>query len=598
MLVRMRNSRWADRYGTVSLVHRVLVEEGSQFWRSYLATFVLMGIVAGCTAFSAYLIGYVVNATYLSRNFASVVALALITVLIFTIKGFAMYGQAVLAGRIASEINANTQRRLFNKLLREGLGYFADRPTSMIAAQVNYGASAVPAVLNILVTSIGLDGLSLVGLAAVMVMQDPLMSLGSLLVMPLAFLSLRRLIQRARNVALTQFASSAGLMETLQETFLGLRVVKTFGLEDEMRKRFDASNDVAKRSGIELARLSNRSTPVMETLGGFSIALVFLYGGYRVIEMGAAPGDFVSFITAFLLAYAPAKRLIRMHLNLNNNLSGVRTLYQLLDEEPTEPDDIRKPTLQIRSGRVEFVMVKFGYRPNEPIISDMSFVANAGQVTALVGQSGGGKSTAFSLIPRLYDVWSGVIRIDGQNIEMVSRRSLREKIAYVGQDVFLFRGSIRDNIAIGKPDASEAEIVAAAKAAHAHGFIISFPQCYETSVGEHGLQISAGQRQRIAIARALLKDAPIILLDEPTAALDSESECEVQRAMRELCAGRTTLVIAHRLHTVRNADCIHVIERGAVVESGRHEELLHKGGRYSTFYRLQLQNEDTTQMAV
>jgi len=243
------------------------------------------------------------------------------------------------------------------------------------------------------------------------------------------------------------------------------------------------------------------------------------------------------------------------------------------------------------AARLEFANVRFGYRPGTPALRGMSFVAQPGKVTALVGPSGGGKSTMLNLILRLYDADSGRILIDGQDIAAVSRRSLRQQIAYVGQIVQLFRGTIRDNIGLGRLGASEAEIVAAAKAAHAHDFILGFPAGYDTPVGEHGMQLSGGERQRIAVARALIKNAPIILLDEATAALDSESERYVQDAIAELCKGRTTLVVAHRLTTIMHADCILVVEDGLIVESGRHDELLRKGGRYSAFYRLQLKEQ-------
>jgi ATP-binding cassette subfamily B protein len=298
-------------------------------------------------------------------------------------------------------------------------------------------------------------------------------------------------------------------------------------------------------------------------------------------------------MAAFLLAYEPAKRLARLNIDLNNNLVGVRVLYEVIDSPPGEPDDDNLPALTLTTARIEFADVRFAYRANTPVLHAMSFVAQPGKVTALVGPSGGGKSTVLNLLLRFYDADSGSILIDGQNVQSVSRRSLRQEIAYVGQIVHLFRGTIRENIALGRLDADDAAIAAAAKAAHAHDFIMSFPTGYDTPVGEHGMQLSGGQRQRIAIARALIKDSPIILLDEATASLDSESERYVQEAIAELCKGRTTLVIAHRLSTIMHADCILVVENGLVVESGRHDELLRKGGRYASFYRLQLKEQSS-----
>jgi ATP-binding cassette subfamily B protein len=330
----------------------------------------------------------------------------------------------------------------------------------------------------------------------------------------------------------------------------------------------------------------------MEALGGFAIAIAMIYGGYRVIETGATPGQFFSFLAAFMLAYEPAKRLARLNIDLNTALVGVRILFDIIDRPQPERADDNGPALKLATARVEFVDVQFGYRDDEVVIKNLSLVAEPGKVTALVGPSGGGKSTILNLILRFYEVDGGAIVIDGQNIAAVSRHSLRNQIAYVGQDAFLFHASIRENIAVGRPDASEAEIIAAAKAAHAHDFIMEFPSGYDTPCGELGLQIAGGERQRIAIARALLKDAPIILLDEATAALDSESERAVQDAIGHLCQGRTTIAIAHKLHTITHADRILVVEDGSIVESGRHEELLRKGGRYASFYRLQLKGQE------
>jgi ATP-binding cassette subfamily B protein len=293
-----------------------------------------------------------------------------------------------------------------------------------------------------------------------------------------------------------------------------------------------------------------------------------------------------------MLAYEPAKRLARLNIDLNSALVGVRLLFEIIDHPPTEEPDDDKPPLGLSQARVEFADVQFSYRPGEKVIRHLSLVAQPGKVTALVGPSGGGKSTIFNLILRFYDVNGGAIIIDGQDIATVSRQSLRRQVAYVGQDIFLFRGSVRDNIAVGRAAATEADITAAAQAAHAHDFIARCPHGYDTPVGEHGMQLSGGERQRIAVARALLKNAPIILLDEATASLDAESEQLVQSAIERLCRGRTTLVIAHRLHTVVDADHIYVIEDGTVSESGRHDELLRRNGRYASFYRLQLRNQE------
>jgi subfamily B ATP-binding cassette protein MsbA len=581
-----------ERYGALPLIRRLLTEQGLVHWRKYAIAFILMAVAAGCTAFSAYLIGDVINQAYVSRSLPGIIVIGAITVVLFSVKGLATYGHSVMLSRIGNRIVADNQRAVFSKLLNEGLGFFSDRHSTEFIARLSTGAAAATQVINLLITSIGRDLLSLIGLITVMVVQDPLLSFFSFVVAPPALFVLRKLVRRIYSIARTQFHGGTRIIETLQETLQGIRIVKAFTLEDIMRERFDRNVAAVEHEANKMARVSNRASPLMETLGGCAIAIAITYGGYRVIETGATPGQFFSFITAFLLAYEPAKRLARLNIELNSALVGVRVLFEVIDSPPSEAPDDNKPDLQTMTARLEFKDVHFAYRAHEAVLRGMSFVGEAGKLTALVGPSGGGKSTVFNLLLRFYENERGLITIDGQDISKVSRRSLRRHIAYVGQEVFLFRGTIRENIAFGRPGASEDEIVAAAKAAYAHDFILSFPRGYDTPVGEHGLQLSGGQRQRVAIARALIKNAPIILLDEATAALDSESELQVREAMEHLCQGRTTLAIAHRLHTVSHADRIYVVEDGRAVESGRHDELLRKGGRYASFYTLQLEAQE------
>ena len=588
-------SLFADPHGTPALIRRLLVEQAWGQKRRYLLACLLMGIAAASTALGAYLIGDVINAAYVDKNLPGIIVLALVTAVIFMIKAVATYGGALTLSRIGNRIVAENQRRMFTALLQQNIGFFARRHSSEFMARLTTGAAAASSVLNLLITSFGRDFLSLIALVGVMAVQDPVMSLFSVIVVPPAMLILRKMIRRIRVIAHHQFTGGARIVETLQETIQGIRIVKAYTIEDAMRARIEANIAELEQESNNWARIAHRSGPLMEGLGGFAIAFALIYGGYRVLETGATPGQFFSFLAAFMLAYEPAKRLARLNIDLNSGLVGVRILFEIIDNPPTEAPDDGRPPLVLSSARVEFAGVQFSYRPSEKVIRNLSFVAEPGRVTALVGPSGGGKSTILNLILRFYEVDAGGIIIDGQNIATVSRRSLRRQIAYVGQDVFLFHGTVRENIAVGRPGASEAEIVAATKAAYAHDFIIGTPAGYDTPVGEHGLQVAGGERQRIAIARALLKDAPIILLDEATASLDSESERQVQRAIERLCEGRTTIVIAHRLHTITHADRINVVEDGTIVESGRHDELLRKGGRYASFYRLQLRDQEPAQ---
>jgi len=582
----------ADTESSYKLIRRLVTEYGVKHWKSYAVAFVLMAITAAGTALIAYLMGTIVNKAYVDRSFTAIVVIGLVTIGIFCTRGAATYFQAVILSRIGNSIIAENQRKLFDRLMHQSLGFFAERHSSEFLHRLATGANSATQVLNLLITAVGRDLLSLIGLATVMVIQDPVMSISAAIVAPPAMWMIRKLVRRVRAVAKAQFTGGTKLFETLQETISGIRIVKAFTLEDRMRKRYYDNVAAVEYEANKLARVSNRSSPMMEALAGVAIAMGVIYGGYRTIEMNATPGEFFSFITAFLLAYEPAKRLARLNIELNAGLIGVRQLYDIIDAPSTEAADDNKPKLVVDKGRVDFRDVWFSYREKEPVLRGLTFTAEAGQMTALVGPSGGGKSTILNTILRLYEPQSGVIAIDNQDIAAVSRHSLRQQIAYVGQDVFLFHGTIRDNIAFGRDGATEEQIIAAAKAANAHDFIMSFPHGYNTHTGEHGLQLSGGQRQRIAVARALIRDAKIILLDEATAALDSESERLVQDAITHLTQGRTTIVIAHRLHTVAHADRIFVIEDGVVAESGRHDELLRKGGRYASFYRLQLQAQE------
>jgi len=582
----------SDPTSALGLIWRLLSDYGLSRWRRYAVSFALMGIGAGATALTAYLAGDVINQAYINRDFHSVILTSLLIMLVFTLRGAAVYGHSVLLSRIGNSIVAENQKRLFDKLQQQNLTYFGERHSTEMLSRLSVGAAAANSALNLIITALGRDLLTLLSLTVVMFIQDPVMSLVVFVAVPPVVMVLRKLVKRIKSVALGQWQGGLQTLETLQETVQGIRQVKSFTLEEQMRKRFHTNVETVQAASNKMARVGNRTGPLVETLAGLAIAVLMVYAGHRVINTGASPGEFFSFMTAFLLAYEPAKRLARLNLDLNVSLVGVRILFEVIDSPPTEPTNEDRPPLNVSAARLEFRDVTFSYRTDEETIRSMSFVAEPGRMTALVGPSGGGKSTILNLILRFYNVNGGVITIDDQDIASVSLQSLRRQVSYVGQDIFLFRATVRENIAFGRPGASDADIIAAAKAAQAHDFVSALPQGYDTLVGERGAGLSGGERQRVAIARALIKDAPLILLDEATASLDSESEHYVQRAVAELCKGRTTIVIAHRLSTVMHADKILVIEAGRVAESGRHDELLRKGGRYALFYRLQLQQQE------
>jgi len=582
---------WHDPDGTYQVIRRLVLENVRQYLPRYGLAFFFMALVAGSTAASAWIMRDVINEVFVNRDPVMVYVIAASVMGIFLVKGAATYGQMVVLARIGNDIVATLQKRLFRRVTEQDLAYFSEKSLGDLAVRVNQGASDARSVMDMVMVTLGRDLLTLVGLVAVMLLQDPVLSLIALVIMPPAILAVTVLIKRVRKHAKQQIVSTAKIMSVLQETALGARVVKAFGLETFMRTRMNEAVDDVQKQADKIAALTARTSPLMETLGGCAVGLVILYGGYAVVEMGQDPGAFFSFITALLLAYDPAKRLARLQVNLSKSLVGVRIMYELIDDEPVLVDKAGAQALAVAKGTVEFETVGFSYGESAAL-AGLSLKADGGRTTALVGASGAGKSTLFALLERYYDPSEGRIAIDGQDIRDVSVESLRKQIAVVSQDTFLFDVSIAENIALGRPGATRAEIEQAARDANAHEFILEQPGGYETPAGLGGANLSGGQRQRIAIARAMLRDAPILLLDEATSALDAQSEAKVQTALARLMKDRTTLVIAHRLATVRHADLIHVLDRGKVVESGTHADLYAKDGVYRRLCELQFQTDE------
>jgi ATP-binding cassette subfamily B protein len=565
-------------------------ENGRAYLPRYLLAFLFMAVVAACTSLSAWIMGDVINRIFVAHDSAALVWIPAAIVAIFVVKGAASFGQEVSLSRIGNRFVAEVQKRMFDHVLGMDMAFHQRYASGDLIMRITQGAGAARDMLNTVAVSFGRDALTLAGLVTVMVLQDPIMSAICFLGGPFVVIALRRLSRRIREVARSQNFSIATIVAAMRETSQGVRIVKAFQAEDLQRGRMRLGIEAVERTGNKIVVVQARMNALIEVLAGIAIGLVVLYAGWRNLSFGETPGQFFAFIAALLLAADPLRRLSRMQLQLAVSAAGTRLMYDLLDTPAVEAGATGRE-LKVRVGEVRFRQVSFAYAPRAPVLAGLDFVAPGGRTTALVGISGGGKSTVFNLLLRFWTPESGIVTIDGQDIASISLPSLRAGIALVSQDVFLFEGTIRDNIGVGRQGASEAEVVEAARAAHADQFIRALPKGYDTEVGELGGQVSGGQRQRIALARAFLKDAPIVLLDEPTSALDSETECVIQRALKDLSRGRTTLVIAHRLATVLGADLIHVVDAGRVVESGTHAELLRTDGVYARLYRLQFADE-------
>jgi ATP-binding cassette, subfamily B, bacterial MsbA len=590
-------SRLATGRPTLELLGRILRENGRAYLPRYAVAFVFMGLFAGCTALSAWMMKDVINQIFVNSDSRALAWIPAAIMAIFTVKGIASYGQEVTLSRIGNRFVAEAQKRMFEHVLRMNLAFHQRYPSNDLILRITQNANAARDMLSLIAVSFGRDALTLAGLVAVMVSMDPVMSGICLVGGPFMAVAMRQLTRRMRKVAESQNLSVASIIGAMRETSQGIRIVKAFQMEGQQRRRMHQGIEAVERTGNKIVAVQAGMNGLVEVLAGLAIGLVVLYAGWRNFSFGETPGQFFAFIAALLMASDPLRRLSRLQLQLTAAAAGARMMYDLLDV-PASETPLTAPDLVVRGGEIRFEKVRFCYQPGTPVLADLDLVAPAGRMTALVGTSGGGKTTIFNLLQRFWQPESGTILIDGQPIADVSLASLRGRIALVSQDVFLFDGTIRDNIRSGRADASDAQVAAAARAAHADAFIRALPGGYDTPVGELGGQVSGGQRQRITLARAFLKDAPIVLLDEPTSALDSETELVIQRALDELTRGRTMLVIAHRLTTILRADIIHVVDSGRVVESGSHRELLRADGAYARLYRMQLATEGEQLLAV
>lgn len=526
----------------------------------------------------------------LKKDMEMLLLLPIAIILLFLLKGAFDYGQAYLMNFVGLRVVADIRQRLYDHLQNLSLSFFTRTPTGILISRITNDVNLVQGSVSNAITGLIKDTVTILGLTAVVFYRDWKLGLIAFIIFPIALIPIKEFGKRLRKFSKKGLQRMGSLTMFLHETITGNRIVKAFNMEEYEKRRFAEENERYFKIFLKRVKIRALSHPLMELLGGIGIAVIVWVGGYSVVRGEVSPGTFFSFMTALLMLYAPVRNLNKVNLEVQEGLAAAARIFELLDtavEVKEEKDAISLPPI---SKGVEFKGVTFKYE-SKPVLKAISLHVRAGEIIALVGMSGAGKTSLVNLLPRFYDVEQGQILIDGLDIQKVTLKSLREQIGLVTQQTILFNDTVRNNIAYGSLQRSDQEVIEAAKAANAHGFIQRVPQGYDAVIGEGGVKLSGGERQRISIARAILKNAPILILDEATSSLDSDSETEVQMAMDSLMRGRTVFVIAHRLSTIRNAHRIIVLSNGEIVEEGTHDELMAFNGEYRRLYDLQFRDD-------
>ncbi|THI90485.1 MAG: lipid A export permease/ATP-binding protein MsbA [Nitrospira sp. CG24A] len=555
------------------------------------AAFACSGLVAAFSGAYAWLVKPVLDEIFINKNESLLLILPLALFTVAVLKSVFNYGQNYLMNYVGNQVITDIRQELFGKLIRLPVSYHdantSGRLVARVVSDVTLMANAVAGVLK----DIFQQGLTFLAMMGVIFYQNWRLGGLSMIVIPLAVFTMVRMGKRLRALAASGQERMGDMASTLQESLSGIRMVKAYGREESEVARFQQSNRSFLSTTMKAIQVSSLGSSHMEVIGVVGVAAIIWYGGFLVINGSMTPGEFFSFLTAMFMAYTPIRKLSGSNNQIQQALAAAERVFDVLDLKTEQDADQGRLELPRIAQSVTFDDVTFHYENQSvPALNDINLTIRAGEMVALVGSSGSGKTTLVNLIPRFYEPTAGRILVDGIDIQSYTIRSLRSQIGMVSQDVVLFDDSIRNNIAFGREDATDEDIIQAARAAYAHDFVERLPQGYHTIVGEKGVKLSGGERQRLAIARAILRDPPLLILDEATSALDTESERVVQLALANLMKNRTTVVIAHRLSTIQQADRIMVLARGSIVEVGTHDELLRRGGQYQRLHAMQFQD--------
>jgi len=560
-------------------------------YKSRLAiAMVCMVIVASMAGAQAYMIKPLLDEIFFKQDRTMLTLVPLAILGIFLVKGVFSYIYSYYLVKVGQSVIRDLRNLLYSHIQSLPLSFFLKKPTGELISRILNDVSLIQGAVSNVLVGILKDTCQVIFLIGVIFYQDWRMALIAMVSLPLVVYPIINFGRRHRRLSISNQQTTAQVSNILYETITGNRIVKAFCMEKYEVSRFAKILDKLFAIVMRDTRIGAISRPLMEFLGGIGISLVVWYGGSQVLDGKSTPGTFFSFLTALIMIYEPIKGISAINNSLQQGIAAAERVFDVLDVEPDVPEKKDAIELPRVNNAIEFTDVRFQYDEDTEVLKGINLKVKAGEILAVVGSSGGGKSTLVNLIPRFYDVSSGSLAIDGTDIKDVTFKSLRNQIGVVTQQTILFNDTVRNNIAYGSLDASEEQIRDAARAAHALSFIQHLPKGFDTVIGESGARLSGGERQRLSIARAILKNAPILILDEATSSLDTESEHEVQQAIENLVQSRTTFVIAHRLSTIRNADRIIVIQNGTIVEEGTHDTLLPLGGVYTMLHDMQFQD--------